>query len=227
MTAESGSSRLRRGQVQGAHVPERYRDIVRPHVESFDHFIGEGIRQVLQDLEPVRVRLSCLVSCKVLTSHIAGNGAHSRLTQSVCMGGQARTLSLLLQTECAGTRRPAPGHAGIEMSCLMTGDARTDWTCSFHVQVPVPSLDTVWEIWLANAKVGQPVLEDDGRGTRAMHPRHCREMVRVPCRLLFFFRIRTAACTLLCATAEVVSPPAHSLQAQRTLCAGQVDVEPW
>ena len=56
---ENANSRLRRGQVQGAHVPERYRDIVRPHVESFDYFIGEGIRRVLQDLEPVRVRFRC------------------------------------------------------------------------------------------------------------------------------------------------------------------------
>ena len=53
--------------------------------------------------------------------------------------------------------------------------ARHQWS---SVQVPVPALNAVWEVWLANAKVGQPVLEDDGRGTRAMHPRHCREIVR-------------------------------------------------
>ena len=48
---------LPRGRVEGNQVPERYHDIVRPHVESFDYFLGEGISTVLQNVQPTRVRL--------------------------------------------------------------------------------------------------------------------------------------------------------------------------
>jgi hypothetical protein len=51
------ASSLHRGEVTGDEVPERYHDVVRPHVESFDYFIGEGLKKVTAALEPHRVRL--------------------------------------------------------------------------------------------------------------------------------------------------------------------------
>jgi hypothetical protein len=51
-----GMDKLQRGQIDDDHVPERYHDIVRPHVESFDYFIGEGMRKVTDNLQPARVR---------------------------------------------------------------------------------------------------------------------------------------------------------------------------
>ena len=48
---------LDRGEVTEEDVPQCYRDLVRPHVESFDYFLGEGMHMALDHLEPVRVRL--------------------------------------------------------------------------------------------------------------------------------------------------------------------------
>lgn len=64
---------LHRGEVQGDEVPERYRELVRPHVDSFDYFIGEGLKKVTAALEPLRVRLlahvltlAALFACSLL-----------------------------------------------------------------------------------------------------------------------------------------------------------------
>ena len=51
-----GAQSLQRGFVQGDRVHELYRDLVRPHVESFDQFVRTGIRTALSAVEPLRVR---------------------------------------------------------------------------------------------------------------------------------------------------------------------------
>lgn len=43
-------------QVMGDEVHKEYEDLVRPHVESFDFFIGEGMQRMVEDMEPVEVR---------------------------------------------------------------------------------------------------------------------------------------------------------------------------
>lgn len=55
MNVQHQTHSLRRGQVTGQHVSERYHDLVKPHVESFDYFLGEGMQRVIEGLLPVQV----------------------------------------------------------------------------------------------------------------------------------------------------------------------------
>lgn len=49
-----------------------------------------------------------------------------------------------------------------------------------QVQVQVGDDGEVWEISLANPRIGKPVLEDDAPSrARPLLPRHCREMVGI------------------------------------------------
>jgi hypothetical protein len=47
---------------------------------------------------------------------------------------------------------------------------------SLFVQVPIPHLDQVWEVYLAKPAVSKPILDGKG-GAKALLPRHCRELV--------------------------------------------------
>jgi len=44
-----------KGQATGHNVPEEFQALVRPHVESYDYFIGEGMHVVVEGLEPIEV----------------------------------------------------------------------------------------------------------------------------------------------------------------------------
>lgn len=47
-----------KGQVpgsQGTQVPETLQQLVAPHIESFDYFLGEGLQEVVRRLPPVEV----------------------------------------------------------------------------------------------------------------------------------------------------------------------------
>ena len=43
------------GMLEGP-VPAALEKLVAPHIESFDFFLGDGMLQVVQGLEPVEVR---------------------------------------------------------------------------------------------------------------------------------------------------------------------------
>lgn len=47
---------MNKGLGQGNVVPPAYEELARPHVDSFDFFLAEGIHQVVALLEPVEVR---------------------------------------------------------------------------------------------------------------------------------------------------------------------------
>ena len=51
-----GAESLCRALVQGEQVHEAYRELVRPHVDSFDYFVRTGIRTAVSAIEPLRVR---------------------------------------------------------------------------------------------------------------------------------------------------------------------------
>lgn len=57
------SNSLNCGQVDDQYVPQKYRDVVAPHVQSFDDFVEEGIGKALASIEPVRVRSSTPCMC--------------------------------------------------------------------------------------------------------------------------------------------------------------------
>lgn len=44
-----------KAQASGQHVPEEFEALVRPHVESFDYFIGDGMHAVVENTEPIEV----------------------------------------------------------------------------------------------------------------------------------------------------------------------------
>ena len=48
-----------KGQATGPTVPEEFQALVRPHVESFDYFIGEGMHVVVEGLDPIEVSSPC------------------------------------------------------------------------------------------------------------------------------------------------------------------------
>lgn len=52
MTTAEGEPRM----VAPLAVPAALEELVRPHIDSFDYFISEGLERVLQELQPVEVR---------------------------------------------------------------------------------------------------------------------------------------------------------------------------
>ncbi len=52
MTFAEGEPRM----VAPLAVPAALEELVRPHIDSFDYFILEGLERVLQELQPVEVR---------------------------------------------------------------------------------------------------------------------------------------------------------------------------
>jgi hypothetical protein len=39
-------------------VPQRYEELAAPHVDSFNFFLGEGLKNVINNLDPITVRLA-------------------------------------------------------------------------------------------------------------------------------------------------------------------------
>lgn len=48
---------MQAGLAAGEAVPPEFVDLVRPHVQSFDYFLGDGLTRVVELLEPVEVCL--------------------------------------------------------------------------------------------------------------------------------------------------------------------------
>lgn len=44
-----------KGQASGQRVPEEFEALVRPHVDSFDYFIGDGMQTVVERVESIEV----------------------------------------------------------------------------------------------------------------------------------------------------------------------------
>jgi hypothetical protein len=42
---------------QSDQVPRSLQELVRPHVDSFDHFLSEGLQSVVELLKPVEVHI--------------------------------------------------------------------------------------------------------------------------------------------------------------------------
>ena len=42
--------------VKPLAVPAALEELVRPHIDSFDYFISEGLERLVQELQPVEVR---------------------------------------------------------------------------------------------------------------------------------------------------------------------------
>jgi DNA-directed RNA polymerase beta subunit len=47
--------------------PRSLEELVRPHIDSFDHFIGEGLQSVVENLKPVEVHQTSLTCSELLT----------------------------------------------------------------------------------------------------------------------------------------------------------------
>ena len=66
---------MQAGLAAGEAVPPEFVDLVKPHVQSFDYFLGDGLTRVVELLEPVEVRLVatllCISDSTVITSFVA------------------------------------------------------------------------------------------------------------------------------------------------------------
>lgn len=51
--------------AQDNTVPESFVELARPHVDSFDYFLEEGLQQIVEHLEPAEVR-QLRQTCKTL-----------------------------------------------------------------------------------------------------------------------------------------------------------------
>lgn len=54
-------------QVVGESLCKEYELLVRPHVSSFDYFLGDGMQQMVDDLEPLEVSVRAVGGCLFLT----------------------------------------------------------------------------------------------------------------------------------------------------------------
>ena len=48
---------MQAGLAAGEAVPPEFVDLVKPHVQSFDYFLGDGLTRVVELLEPIEVPL--------------------------------------------------------------------------------------------------------------------------------------------------------------------------
>lgn len=46
---------MQQAEAKGDNVPQRYEDLVQPHIDSFDYFLGAGMEHVVENLEGVEV----------------------------------------------------------------------------------------------------------------------------------------------------------------------------
>lgn len=49
---------MQQGLAAGEAVPPEFVDLVKPHVQSFDYFLGDGLNRVVELLEPIEVHCS-------------------------------------------------------------------------------------------------------------------------------------------------------------------------
>ena len=65
---------MQAGLAAGEAVPPEFVDLVKPHVQSFDYFLGDGLTRVVELLEPIEVPLHCcdklVVALCMLTSYL-------------------------------------------------------------------------------------------------------------------------------------------------------------
>ncbi len=47
---------MQKGIVQEDETPQEILDLVQPHIESYDYFLGEGLQRVVENIDPVEVR---------------------------------------------------------------------------------------------------------------------------------------------------------------------------
>ncbi len=66
---------MQAGLAAGEAVPPEFVDLVKPHVQSFDYFLGDGLTRVVELLEPVEVWLAATLLCAsdsaVIRSYVA------------------------------------------------------------------------------------------------------------------------------------------------------------
>lgn len=46
-----------RGLAPSNAVPPEYEALVQPHIESYDHFIDQGMQEIVEQLDPIEARL--------------------------------------------------------------------------------------------------------------------------------------------------------------------------
>ncbi|KAK9863838.1 hypothetical protein WJX84_009250, partial [Apatococcus fuscideae] len=46
---------MQKGSVEGLETPRELLDLVQPHIESYDYFLGEGIQRVVEHIDPIEV----------------------------------------------------------------------------------------------------------------------------------------------------------------------------
>lgn len=54
---------MQAAQATGTHVPAEFTDLVKPHVQSFDYFVNEGLHKVAELLDPLEVSFVAGWSC--------------------------------------------------------------------------------------------------------------------------------------------------------------------
>ena len=58
-----------KGQASGPDVPQEFEALVQPHIDSFDHFLGEGMQLVVESLESIEAsEPPALPSCHITRS---------------------------------------------------------------------------------------------------------------------------------------------------------------
>ena len=62
---------MQAGLAAGEAVPPEFVDLVKPHVQSFDYFLGDGLTRVVELLEPIEVTLAPLWSACYYHQHLA------------------------------------------------------------------------------------------------------------------------------------------------------------
>lgn len=57
------------GFVTGDEVPEPYTNLVQPHVDSFNYFVGEGMDLAIAGMEPLEVMMTKIMAHDFRMSH--------------------------------------------------------------------------------------------------------------------------------------------------------------
>lgn len=155
---------MQRAECRSETVPQAYEDLVQPHVDSFDYFLGPGMEAVVSGLEPIEVWgwLGAWVE--------EGGGGEA--------GAPSRRQRYIRRCLC-GPCTPAPAAAPADSAgtccvCLQAGHCLAP-----PPQIEHPLTNQRHRFWFENAVVGRPVREDAGAALeQRLLPRECREAVR-------------------------------------------------
>lgn len=143
----------------GEKVPGRYEELVAPHIESFNYFVGPGLKEVVQNLDPVTVSLHSLKFCCLNRIEVLKS-----LERQVFFGFSCKPPALRIL--CVGSN-PLEFPFLSLLASIFPPSPR---------QLINPNTQDIMVMWVEDAEVHKPRRDFACKSEFKLYPRDCREM---------------------------------------------------